>query len=60
MLVIRHAELVSASHSEPVLVFHSGQMLKLVQHDEMITNMRRGNVGTSEYHGFKNPRLFAL
>ena len=28
MLVIRHAELVSASHSVPVLVFHRGQMLK--------------------------------
>ena len=47
MLVIRHAELVSASHSEPVLVFHREQMLKRVQHDEMIINMRRGNVGTS-------------
>ena len=33
ILVIRHAELVSASHSEPVLVFHRGQMLKQVQHD---------------------------
>ena len=42
MLVTRHAELVSASHSEPVLVFHRGQMLKRVQHDEMIINMRRG------------------
>ena len=29
-----HAELVSASHCEPIIMHHRGQMLKQVQHDK--------------------------